>query len=133
MKNLIVILIISVFSFGSEILLPISTKTINWKAKITSSNVKLINATIKFKCKKYLDIKILKENKYRAKHYILKNRAICKNDVYVQSDQKIRFNFGLLEIEKEGELIKETDDYIKIKNLDGKIIKIYKNGSDTSR
>ncbi|MEA2049941.1 MAG: hypothetical protein U9O56_04350 [Campylobacterota bacterium] len=133
MKSIFLIILFNLYLYCEVVLLPVSTKTINWKEKLTTSNVKIIKASAEIKCKKYLDIDVLKENKLRAKHYILKNKAICKDDVFEQTDRKIKFNFGLLEIEKEGELIKETKDYIKIKNLDGTIIKIYKNGSDKSR
>jgi len=130
-KYFTILIIFSILIHASDdIVLPISVKSINWKEKITPSNVKIIKKNNTFKCKKYLDIDILKKNKYRAKHYVLKNKALCFEDVYVQSDKKIKFNFGFLEIEKDGELIKETSDYIKIKNVDGTMTKIYKNGSD---
>ncbi|MEA3383266.1 MAG: hypothetical protein U9Q20_01130 [Campylobacterota bacterium] len=130
MKYLVLLTVFVISLSADDKLVPVSVKSINWKEKITSSNVNLVKTSEKYKCKKYLDIDILKENRYRAKHYILKNRALCKENVFVQSDKKIRFNFGFVEIEKEGELIKETDQYIKIKNLDGTITKIYKDGSD---
>ncbi len=128
MRSLFFIFFSIIFVYAEVQLLPVSTKVINWKEKITASNVKLVQSSGKIKCKKYLDIDILKKNKFRAKHYIQKNKPICAKNVYEQSSKRIKFNFGLLEIEKEGELIKETSQYIKIKNLDGTIIKIYKNG-----
>ena len=128
MKYIITISLLSIFLYGENTILPVSVKTINWKEKIVSTNVKLVKENSQFKCKKYLDINTLKKNKYRAKHYILKNKAICLNDVFIQSDKKVRFDFGFIEIEKEAKIIKETDQYIKIKNLDGTMTKIYKNG-----
>jgi hypothetical protein len=107
-------------------LVPITVKDVNWKAKIDKKDYKLTNITERFKCKEYLDVIDLKMGLYRAKHYLLKNRPICLDDVYITKSSKVRFNFGTLQIEKEGEIIKETDKYIKIKNLDGKIEKIYK-------
>jgi len=129
-KSIILSVLLCVGLSASDILLPVSVKAINWKEKITPSNVKLIKKNDKYKCKKYIDIDVLKKNKYRAKHYILKNKPLCLDDVYIQSEKKIKFNFGFLEIEKDGELIKETNEYIKIKNVDGTMTKIYKNGSD---
>ena len=34
----------------------------------------------------------------------------------------------MIEVEREGSVIKETNQYIKIKNLDGSVEKIYKDG-----
>jgi hypothetical protein len=81
-----------------------------------------------YKCKEYLDIKKLKKNKYFAKHYISKNKPICAKDVYIPLQNKVNVRFGNLEIEKEAELIRETKSYIKIKNVDGTIEKIYIDG-----
>lgn len=127
MKFLLLILPLLLFSKTINVV-PIATKSINWKEQITLANVKLIQSNSKYKCKEYLDIKRLKKNKYRAKHYILKDFVICADDVYVAVSKKIKFNFGFFEIERDGEIIKETDKYIKIRNLDGKIEKIYKDG-----
>jgi len=107
---------------------PLSIKAIEYKNKIISSNLKLIQANNKYKCEEYLDIVTLKKNKYYAKHYIGKNKPICLKDVYIPTVNKVNFRFGNLEIEKEAELIKETKSYIKIKNLDGTIEKIYIDG-----
>ena len=57
---------------------------------------------------------------------ILKNRVICKKSLYMTSSKKIKFNFGFIEIEKDGEVLKETSKYIRIKNADGTVEKIYK-------
>ncbi|MEA3354202.1 MAG: hypothetical protein U9Q33_10335 [Campylobacterota bacterium] len=108
--------------------IPVSTKSIGWKSSIDSNDFKVHKISNKYKCKKYLDISDLKKGKYRAKHYIIKNRAICAEDVYIEIPKKVKFNFGLLEIEKSAEVVKETDNYIKIKNPNGKIEKIYKDG-----
>jgi hypothetical protein len=107
---------------------PIATKPIDYKNKIYSYNLKLVQANEKYKCKEYLDVVTLKKNKYYAKHYISEGSEICLKDVYIPKINKVKFRFGNLEIEKEAELIKETKSYIKIKNLDGTIEKIYKDG-----
>jgi len=126
-KLLLLILPILLFSKAIEVV-PVATKSINWKEQLSLSNVKLIQSNDKHKCKEYLDINKLKKNKYRAKHYIIKDFTICADDVYIAVSKKIKFNFGFFEIERDGEIIKETDQYIKIRNLDGKIEKIYKDG-----
>jgi hypothetical protein len=128
-KIKLVILFLSLNIFAQTIqVVPLSNKIINYKAKIYGSDVRLIQKTDKYFCKEYIDIKILKQNKYFAKHYIGINKPLCKKDLFVPISKKIKFQFGNLEIEKDGEIIKETDKYIKIKSLSGKIEKIYKNG-----
>lgn len=109
-------------------IVPIANKNINYKSKIYSYDVRLIQENQKFKCKNYIDVITLKKNKYFAQHYIAKDRAICAEDVFIPRSNTIRFKFGNLEIEREGTVIKETDEYIKIKNFDGTIDKIYKDG-----
>jgi len=113
---------------ASTQVVPLSNKTINYKNKIYSQDVRLIQINASYKCKEYLDIKKLKQNKYFAKHYILKNKPLCAKDVYIPKMNKVNFKFGNLEIEKEAELIRETKSYIKIKNVDGTIEKIYTDG-----
>ena len=108
--------------------IPLSNKVINFKNKIYSQDTRLIQINKNYKCKEYLDINLLRKNKYFAKHYISKNKPICAKDVYVPQINKVNFRFGNLEIEKEAELIRETDSYIKIKNVDGTIEKIYTDG-----
>lgn len=107
---------------------PVSFKIINYKNKIYSSDVRLIKVSKKFFCKKNINLNILKKNKYHAKHYIAKNKPLCFKDVFIPESRKINFRFGNLEIERDGEIVKETEKYIKIKNSDGKIEKIYKDG-----
>ena len=115
--------------FSNEItVVPIANKNINYKSKIYSYDVRLVQENQKYKCKKYVDVITLKKNKYFAQHYIAKDRTICAEDVFIPKSNTIRFKFGNLEIEREGTVIKETDEYIKIKNFDGTIDKIYKDG-----
>jgi hypothetical protein len=109
-------------------IVPIANKNIDYKSKIYTYDVRLIQANQKFKCKKYINVIDLKKNKYYASHYIAKDRTICASDVFIPESNTIRFKFGNLEIEREGEIVKETDEYIRIKNLDGTIDKIYKDG-----
>jgi len=127
--KLVILLFLSFNIFAQNIkVVPVTNKVINYKAKIYASNVRLVQENEKYFCKEYVDIKLLKQNKYFAKHYLRKNKPLCKKNVFLQSSRKIKFNFGNLEIEKDGEIIRETDHYIKIKTIDGKIEKIYKDG-----
>lgn len=109
-------------------LVPMSKKDIKYKEKIYFHDVYFIEASNKYSCKKYLIPNLLRQNLYYARRYIQKNKPICDKDVLYKKKNIIRFKFGNLIIEKEGELLKETDEYIKIKNSDGKIVKIYKDG-----
>lgn len=111
-------------------IVPVSKKVINWKDTISKDDVKFVEVDKNYKCKKeYIDMILLKSNKYRAKHFILKGKPICKKDVYEDESKIIRFNFGSLIIERKGEIIKENDKFIKIRNANGTIEKIYKDGS----
>ena len=114
------------------LVVPLANKDIKYKAKIYSSDFRLVQADEKkYRCKKYLDINLLKQNKYYAKHFIKKNKPICEKSVFIPQIGSIRFKFGNLEIEREGTIIRETDTYIRIKNPDGTIDKIYKDGRKT--
>jgi hypothetical protein len=125
-------IIIFILSFnvllGAVQVVPVTNKIINYKAKIYRSSVRLVQINDKYSCKEYIDIQLLKRNKYYAKHYLGKNKPLCKKSVFLATSKRIKFKFGNLEIEKDGEIIRETDQYIKIKSIDGKIEKIYKDG-----
>lgn len=129
MKIKIVILVVCLNIVANAVqVVPVTNKIINYKEKIYSSSVRLVQVNDTYSCKEYIDIKLLKQNKYYAKHYLAKNKPLCKKSVFLAVSKKIKFRFGNLEIEKDGEIIRETEQYIKIKTLDGKIEKIYKDG-----
>ena len=117
----------SLFSASIQVV-PLANKTINYKNKIYSQDTRIIQVNEKYKCKEYLDITKLKQNKYFAKHFIAKNKPLCAKNVFIPEVNKVKFSFGNLEIEKNAELIRETKSYIKIKNADGTIEKIYIDG-----
>ncbi len=125
--SLLLFISTNIFADGVQVV-PITNKVIKYKAQIRYSDIRLVEVSDKYKCKEYLDVNILRQNKYHATHYIHKNKIVCKKNVYVPVSSKIKFKFGNLEIERDGTVIKETDQYIRIKNLDGTIDKIYKNG-----
>lgn len=130
MKSLKYILIFSfLFTYANGVqLVPMAKKDIKYKQKISSSDIYYVEASKKFSCEKYLIPSLLTQNLYYAKRYIIKNRPICDKDAVYKKANIVKFRFGGLIIEKEGELVRETDEYIKIKNSDGKITKIYKDG-----
>jgi hypothetical protein len=131
--KLLIIFSLILNSFANELDdVPITLKAIGYNKQIFKNNYKFIEldpiSVIKYKirCKEFPNKKLLKLEKYRTTHVINKNKVICKKDVKIKSSKKIKFNFGFLEIERDGEIIKETDKYIRIKNPDGTIEKIYK-------
>ncbi len=127
-KFLVLLVLVGSVSLFGEVLVPIAKKNISSKEKIFSYDVTFVPESKKYFCRKYIDMNLLNENKYLARHFIRKGRAICERNVIVPESNVVRFQFGNLEIEKEGKVIRETDRYIKIKNLDGTINKIYKDG-----
>lgn len=117
------------FSFNAHaIAVLVSTEAIKYEAKIDNKNVKIKNISkIKKNCKP-LSLNQLKKNIYLSTHYINKNRVICQKDVRKFENTSVIFNFGGVQIEKKGKIIYENDELIRIKNLDGTIEKIYKDG-----
>ena len=76
------------------------------------------------------DCKTLEEAKYLLETLkpINKNTIICSKDVKKYENESIIFNFGGVQIEKKGKVIFENKDFIRIKNIDGTIEQIYKDG-----
>ena len=106
----------------------VAKKDIGYKKMVKLSNLffKKTDKLSKF-CKPF-DASILENESYYALHYISKGSIICTKDVEKHNRKSVRFNFGSLEIEKEGEIIYENEKFIKIRKFDGKIEKIYKDG-----
>jgi hypothetical protein len=78
------------------------------------------------RCEKF-NSAILSKKNYTASHIINKGTFVCKDDMDQTQKNKIIFNInGLFEIEREGQLIRETEEYIKFRNSDGKVETIYK-------
>jgi hypothetical protein len=74
------------------------------------------------------NIDLLKSQSYQATHYIFKGKPICTKDVKLTSQDKVFYDFGNIYIEKNAKIIGETNKYVKIKNTNGSVDKIYKNG-----
>jgi hypothetical protein len=111
---------------NASVLVVKASKDINYKAKINSSVVYLAYVNdVKRSCSP-ISKKDIIAHQYRAKLILKKNRIICKKDLYIGQLNKLIFDFGNIAIERDGKLIKETTDYIKIRNENGKIEKIYK-------
>jgi len=116
-----------VFSFVYAKDIAIAIKNINYNERVTINKVLLFPYDKKLRCES-IDISVLDKNYYVAKHYLIKGKPICKKDIKIGKKPIIRIDFGNIIIEKEGKIISETKQYIKIKTPSGKIEKIYKNG-----
>lgn len=106
----------------------IAKKPINFEEKIEISKLKLKNVSYIIKSCKPLKFNQVKNQEYLSTHYINKGSIICLKDVKKYLDNSVLFNFGSLQIEKKGKIIYENEEFIRIKKLDGKIEKIYKDG-----
>ena len=119
-------LFLSINSFAISVL--VSTEAIKFEEKIDSSKVKLQNINELNKACIPLKLSEIQNNEYITTHYINKNTIICQKDVKKYQNEGIVFNFGGVKIEKKGKIIYENSEFIRIKNLDGTIEQIYKDG-----
>jgi len=107
----------------------VSKHSINYKNILNSNNLYLKNISKDIRCTTF-NKELLKAGKYQAKRYIIKDTPICYKDVQKVIVNQVKFDFGNIEIKRNGKVIGENKDYVKIKNYDGKVIKIYKNGQN---
>ena len=119
-------LLLSINSFAISVI--ISKESIKFEEKLDSSKVRLQNISEINKTCIPLKLSEIQNNEYISTHYINKNTIICQKDVKKYEDAGIVFNFGGLKIEKKGKIIYENNEFIRIKNLDGTIEQIYKDG-----
>ncbi len=111
-----------------------AAENIKYKALISKSNVFIDSVDkkdIKSYCQPVLKKDIITYSSY-AKSHIKKGDILCKRNIHhvnKKDQEKILFNFGAIQIEKNGKVIRETKDYIKIRNSQGDIEKIYKSGT----
>ena len=101
---------------------------INYNEIINIENVVKANVS---EVKKYCEpvrYEDLQNNKYIATHYLQEGLILCTKDVEFYTKNSVLFNFGAIQIERDGEIVYENDEYVKIKKRDGKIEKIYKDG-----
>ncbi len=127
LRAFFVFIIFSINLYAIDVL--VTTAKINYKEKI---DIKKLSSAKVLSVKKYcipLTIQDIESKKYVAKRYLRKGTVLCASDVKEYSKKSVLFNFGLIEIEKEGKIIFENDEYIRIKKPNGKIEKIFKDGS----
>jgi hypothetical protein len=122
----ILLLLFSSTLFSYDVLMTL--KDIKFKEKITQENLVLKQINTLSKNCTPLSVEEFKKGTYTASHYIFKDSILCTNDVIKYEKESVVFDFGSLQIEHEGKIIYENDQYIRIKKQDGTIEKIYKNG-----
>lgn len=126
LKSLFLILILSLNLQAIEVI--ITNSNIKYKEIINISKLSPANVlSIKKFCIP-VTIKELNDNKYIAKRFLRKGTVLCKSDISIYEKKSVLFNFGVIEIEKQGKIIFENSEYIKIRRTDGQIDKIYKDG-----
>lgn len=126
LKLSLFVLFFSIEIFATTVL--ISKEPIKFEEKIDSSKVKVQNISNLNKNCEPLTLSSLQNEEYITTHYINKNTIICTKDVKKQQNNIVIFNFGGVRIEKKGKIIFENNEFIRIKNLDGTIEQIYKDG-----
>ena len=106
----------------------VSKESIKFEEKIDESKV-LVKA-IESVSKGCIPLRLddLKNDEFLSSHFINKNAIICEKDVKKFGNDSVIFNFGGVVIEKKGKVIFENNEFIRIKNLDGTIEQIYKDG-----
>lgn len=106
----------------------VSKESISFEEKLDNTKVAVQNVAEINKSCVPLKLSELQNSDYVTTHHINKNTIICSKDVKKYENESIIFNFGGLKIEKKGKVIYENKDFIRIKNNDGTIEQIYKDG-----
>ena len=126
LKLSFIVFLLNINLFAINVL--VSKKTIAFEEKIDISQVEVKEMSEINKFCIPLKMTDIQESNYISTHHINKNTVICMKDVKKSENESIVFNFGGLKIEKKGKIIYENKDFIRIKNADGTIEQIYKDG-----
>ncbi|MCK5111551.1 MAG: hypothetical protein KAQ94_08525 [Arcobacteraceae bacterium] len=131
MKKYLIVLILLSGMLEASIEVIKASKNIKFKDKIIKSDIYIDNVDfnkVKRFCKP-ITKEDLSTNEYRAKIHIKRDNIICKKDLYkLKKINKVLFNFGSIQIERSGKIIRETKEYIRLRDDNGEIQKIYKDG-----
>jgi len=106
----------------------VAKEKIKYKEQISVKKLTLKKAKKIYRHCVPVSLNDLNKSSYIAKHYISRGSILCTKDIKKYEKSSILFDFGSLEIEKDGKVINNTKKYIKIKKPDGKVEKIYKDG-----
>ncbi len=120
------VLLLNINLFAISVL--VSKESISFEEKLDDTKVAVQNVAEINKSCIPLKLSELQNADYITTHHINKNTIICLKDVKKYENESIIFNFGGLKIEKKGKVIYENKDFIRIKNSDGTIEQIYKDG-----
>ena len=122
----IVLLLFSLDGFAADLL--VAKDNIAYKEKLSIKDLRVQKTNTFYKLCTPLSLEDLNKSVYITAHYIMKNSVLCAKDVKEYKKESVVFDFGTLQIEQEGKVIYENDNYIRIKRSDGTIEKIYKDG-----
>lgn len=100
----------------------------DYKAKVSLQDLQVKKVATAYKRCTPITLEELSKHVYVTTHYVIKGSVMCTKDVEIFNRESVVFDFGGLQIEQEGKLIYENDNYIRIKKNDGQIEKIYKDG-----
>ena len=126
LKLSFIVFLLNINLFAISVL--VSGKTIAFEENIDTSKVEVKEVGEINKFCIPLKLSDIQESNYITTHHINKNTVVCMKDVKKSENESIIFNFGGLKIEKKGKIIYENKDFIRIKNVDGTIEQIYKDG-----
>lgn len=124
--SIFIIFISNLFAF--EVI--VSKEDMTFRTQLTPENLEVKDTKVLPDNCRPLKLEELKNNKYLSSKYIKKNQIICLDDVKKIVKKSVVFNFGSIQIETDGKIIYENDEYIRIKKDNGKIEKIYKDGKE---
>ena len=113
-------------AFAIDVLVAKEKIRLKEKIKIKNLRVKKVKK-VKRSCHP-VTLDTISTQQYIAKHYMNIGSVICEKDIKIYKKNTVLFNFGNIEIEKEGKVVGETKKYIRVKKPNGKIEKIYKDG-----
>lgn len=128
MLRLSSLLVIFLFSKAFAYEVVVTKENINYNEIITNNMIYKAKVS---KIKKHcipISYENFEKNKLQAKHYMKKGFIICEDDIKTYKKKSVLFDFGVIQIEKEGEIIYENGEYIRMKKPNGDIEKIYKDG-----
>lgn len=126
LKCLFITLLLSTNLYSIEVV--VTKSRINYNEVIDPAKLKKANVLSVKKFCIPLSLEDFQETEYIATHFMREGFVICAKDVKKYQKNSVLFNFGSIQIEKDGKKIFENDEYIKIKRNDGKVEKIYKDG-----
>jgi len=125
--SLLTVIIASTNLLAVDVL--VAKKKVRLNGKIETTNLRLKKVKRVRKTCIPITVNGLGQDHYIATHYINPGSIICEKDIKMYEKKSVVFNFGNIEIEKEGKVVGETKKYIKIKKPNGRIEKIFKDGS----